>query len=196
MTMPPRVRAGFTLMEVMTAITVTALVAALAASALHAGIDVRERVQRHRLTIDAEARATRWVANMLRHPPEASAISEPIFAINRDANGTETTTFLSRGVSEPAGTGPIWRVTIGVLADGLHIHAETVSANETRVPLETVLPHVTAINVEALDADAWRADWPVLRSMPKAVRIALSTLDGARRDPIVFPIAPLAVASQ
>lgn len=189
-------RRGFTLMEVMTAITVTALVAALAAAALRAGIDVRERVQQHRVTIDAEARATRWIANMLRHPPAASAVSEPIFSITRAADGREVTTFLSQGVNALAGTGPIWRVTLRVLNDGLHIHAETVGSNDASVPMESVLPHITQLTVEALDASAWRNDWPVLRTMPTAVRLTLGVRDGSVREPVVFSVAPLAVASR
>jgi prepilin-type N-terminal cleavage/methylation domain-containing protein len=189
-------RRGFTLMEVMTAITVTALVAALAAAALRAGIDVRERVQRHRVTVDTEARATRWIANMLRHPPIASAVSEPIFSITRAADGREVATFLSQGVNALAGTGPIWRVTLRVLNDGLHIHAETVGSSDASVPMESVLPHITQLTVEALDAGTWRNDWPVLRTMPAAVRLTLGLRDGSVREPAVFSVAPLAVVSR
>lgn len=183
-------------MEVMTAITITGLVAALAASALRAGIDVRERVQRHRTTVDAEARATRWISNMLRHPPAASAISEPIFSITRANDGREMATFLSQGVNSLAGTGPIWRVTLSAQYDGMHIRAETVNAADASVPMESVLPHVTQFTVEALDASAWRSDWPVLRTMPVAVRITLGLRDGSVREPMLFPVSPLAVAGQ
>ena len=75
---------GFTLMEIMIALTVTALVATLAAAALHAGMDVRERVQEHRMTVDAEARATSWLGVMLRHPPAASAVDEAMFTISQE----------------------------------------------------------------------------------------------------------------
>lgn len=189
-------RRGFTLMEVMTAITITALVAALAAAALRAGIDVRERVQQHRATVDAEARATRWIANMLRHPPAASAVSEPIFSITRAEGGHEVATFLSQGVNALAGTGPIWRVSLSVLGDGMHIRAQTVSATEASVPMESVLPHITQLTVEAMDASTWRNDWPVLRTMPAAVRLTFGLRDGSVREPVVFAVSPLAVASR
>ncbi|MEO7996718.1 MAG: type II secretion system protein GspJ [Gemmatimonadaceae bacterium] len=187
---------GFTLMEVMTAITVTALVATFAASALRAGMDVRERVQQHRLTIDAEARATRWISSMLRHPPAANAVSEPIFSITRSNDGREVTTFLSQGVNALAGTGPIWRVTLSVQNDGMHIRAQTVNAADASVPMESVLPHVSQFTIEALDVKSWRNDWPVLRTMPVAVRLTLGLRDGTVRGPMLFPVAPLAVASQ
>lgn len=190
-------RRGFTLMEIMIALTVTALVASLAAAALHAGMDVRERVQNHRITLDAESRAGSWLGVMLRHPPAASAVNEALFSISRDADGNSSAVFLSQGVETPAGTGTIWRVSLNVLADGLHIRAIPTGSTNARVPLETVLPHITRLDVEALQsasagsAATWRSDWPVLRTMPTAVRITLG--DGA---PIVFPVAPLSLAAQ
>lgn len=197
-----RNRQGFTLMEVMIALTITALVATLAAAALHAGMDVRERVQEHRVTIDAEARAASWLSVMLRHPPAASAVDEAMFTITRANDGNASATFLSQGVETPAGTGTIWRVSLSVGVDGLHIRAVPTGSARARVPLETVLPQVTQLDVEALEtvgvtagtgagATAWRADWPVLRSMPGAVRIRMGD-----RMPVVFSVSPLAVAAQ
>ena len=191
-------RRGFTLMEIMIALTVTALVATVAAAALHAGMDVRERVQEHRLTVDAEARATSWLGVMLRHPPAASAADEALFTITHTTDGNAAATFLSQGVETPAGIGTIWRVTLAVRGDGLHIRAVPTGTARARVPLETVLPGVTQLDVEALEStgistgagDAtWRGDWPVLRAMPGAVRITMGD-----RTPVVFPVTPLMAA--
>ena len=195
-----RNRRGFTLMEIMIALTITALVASLAAAALHAGMDVRERVQEHRLTVDAEARATSWLGVMLRHPPAASAVDEALFSIAHSADGNASVTFLSQGVETPAGTGTIWRVSLLTLADGLHIRAVPAGTSRSRVPLETVLPQVRRLDVEALESagvgnggssSSWRSDWPVLRSMPGAVRITIGD-----RASIVFPVSPLAMATR
>lgn len=194
-----RTRAGFTLMEVTIALTITAVVATLAASALHAGMDVRDRVQEHRLTLDAESRASTWIATMLRHPPNASAVDEAMFSIVRRADGNASATFLSQGVETPSGTGTIWRVTLSVESDGLHLLAVPATGSRARIPLETVLPHIKRLDVEALETVGvvagtgnthWRADWPVLRSMPSAVRMTLGNA-----MPIVFPVAPLATAA-
>ena len=181
-------------------VVVLQLVATIAASALHAGLDVRERVQQHRLTTDAEARATSWLAVMFRHPPMASAVDEAMLTITQNADGNSAVTFLSQGVETPAGTGTIWRVTLVVLADGLHIRATPTGTSRARVPLETVLPHVRLLDVEALEfagatpsavGAAWRSDWPVLRSMPSAVRVTMGN-----RLPVVFPVAPMSVAAR
>lgn len=199
-----KTRAGFTLMEVMTALTITALVATLAASSLRAGMDVRERVQTHRTTTEAEARAIAWIGTMLRHAPAPSAVDDALLRIDQiplGAAGGESTdalTFLSQGVEAPIGSGQIWRVTLAVQNDGLHVTARPVNVPSNRIPLETVLPHVNGLLVEALDVRGgpgntavWRRDWPVLRTTPPAVRLTISTRNGERRDPLVFDLAPL-----
>ena len=187
-------------MELMIALTITALIATLAAAALHAGMDVRARVQEHRMTVDAEARAASWLGVMLRHPPAASAVDEAMFAITHGSDGNAAVTFLSQGVETPAGTGTIWRVSLTVRRDGLHITAAPTGVARARVPLETVLPHVRQLDVEALETAGqtggagsftWRADWPVLRSMPSAVRITMGN-----RLPEVFPVSPLTMAAR
>ena len=200
-------RRAFTLLEVIIALAVTALVATLAASALHAGLDVRERVYAHRVTTEAEARATSWIATMLRHAPLANAVDEPLLRITqvalRDASGqsADELTFLSQGVEAPLGTGEIWRVTLTTRNDGLHVRATPVNVASNRIPLETVLPHVSVFVAEALDAHGgpansamWRRDWPVLRAMPTAVRLTFGVRDGSQREPIVFSVTPLSLA--
>ena len=195
--MSKRSRRAFTLMEVMTALTISALIATLAASALHAGIDVRERVQTHRLTVESEARASSWLATMLRHSPASSAVDEAMLSVvhvNGNAN-TDELTFLSKGVESPYGTGPVWRVSLRVQDDGLHIFAVPVNASGNRVPTETVLPHINGLHVDVMDANGgggnlpvWRGDWPVLRTMPRAVRVTFAMRDGTSRNAQVFAV--------
>lgn len=192
-------RRGFTLMEVMTAIVISALVAAVAAAALRAGLDVRERVNRHRVTVDAEARALEWIAIMLRHPPPSNAVSEPLVHITRLASGSDSLTFLSNGVDSPAGTGAIWRITLHTDAFGLHLNAVPVRTSTT-APMESVLSHVTTLRAEALSPGSanpeWLSQWPVLRSPPAAVRLTLGLANGTSRAPMVFAMSPLAAGAQ
>lgn len=191
-----RSRSGFTLMEVTIALAITGVVAALAASALHAAIDTRERIEAHRLTVDAEARAMSWIGEMLRHPPAASAVDEPVLRIVPHSVGGDVLVFLSRGVEEPLGTGAVWRVTIEAESDGLHVRAEPVNRASNRTPVATVLPHIRSLRAEALErasvtnAATWRSDWPLLRSMPGAVRL---TFDTGAGTPVarVFAVASL-----
>ena len=59
-------------------------------------MDVRERVLEHRLTLDAEARATTWLGAILRHPAAASAVDEALFTITRNPDGNASVTVMSR----------------------------------------------------------------------------------------------------
>lgn len=188
-------RSGFTLLEVMVALTITALVATLAAAALRAATDVRERVQLHRTTADSEARMLSWLATMLRHPPAASAVDEALLTITQMANGSDSVTFLSQGVDGTAGVGPVWRVSIVTREDGLHLHASPINRMAARVPLESVLPHVGHLSVQALESNnmsagsaQWRADWPVIQSMPRALRVTLLGTKGEPRTSVVLPV--------
>lgn len=195
-----RRRAGFTLMEVIVAITITALVAAVAAASLRAGIDVRERVMFHRSTVDAEARATEWLAMMLRHPADASAVNEPLFIIGKTSTGNDSVVFVSKGVESTAGIGRMWRVSVFADASGLHLHSQPIvrqsDASGTAVAeMESVLPHITSFRAEALNAASagreWLREWPVLRSVPVAVRFSMETADKTSREPLVLQLQPL-----
>lgn len=190
-------RRGFTLIEVMVALTITALVAALAGAALRAATDVRERVQLHRSTVDSEARMLSWLATMLRHPPAASAVDEALLTISRTTTGSDSITFLSQGVEGTAGMGRVWRVSVTTREDGLHLHAVPINRMTARVPLESVLPHIRQLSVQALEPNnlspgstQWRPDWPVLQSMPRALRV---TLLGTRGEPLMSVVLPVGV---
>lgn len=188
-------RSGFTLVEVMVALTITALVATLAGAALRAATDVRERVQRHRTTVDSEARMLSWLATMLRHPPAASAVDEALLTITQTANGSDSITFLSQGVAGTAGMGPVWRVSVSTRDDGLHLRAFPINRMTARMPLESVLPHVRQLSVQALESSnlptgraQWRTDWPVIQSMPRALRVTLLGTNGEPHPSVVLPV--------
>lgn len=191
----PMSRIGFTLIEVMVALTITALVATLAGAALRAATDVRERVQLHRTTVDSEARMLSWLATMLRHPPAASAVDESLLTITQTANGSDSITFLSQGVDGTAGVGPVWRVSVAARDDGLHLHASPINRMTARVPLESVLPHVRQLSAQALEPNnmsagsaQWRTDWPVIQGMPRALRVTLLGTKGEPHTSVVLPV--------
>lgn len=191
-------RRGFTLMEVIIAIVISALVATVASAALRAGIDVRERVNRHRVTVDGEARALEWLGTLLRHTPPASAVNEPLVQLSHQSNGSDSLTFLSQGVDAPAGTGSIWRVTLHTDAVGLHLNA--VPVRGAAPPMESVLSHITTLRAEVLSSSLsnpeWLRDWPVLRSSPAALRLTLGLADGSSRAAMVFALSPLTAGAR
>jgi prepilin-type N-terminal cleavage/methylation domain-containing protein len=191
---------GFTLLEVMAALSISAIVVTLAASALRAGLDVRERILAHREGVEAEARLRAWVTDLLRHPASASSVDGALFQLVPDTDGraADQVRWTSEGVESPYGAGPLWRVTMGIEGQALHVRATPLGRDNVRATIEAVLPHVIGLRAEALDAaggagnqPAWRTDWPLLRAMPSAVRFTFVLSDGSLAIPFVVETAPL-----
>jgi prepilin-type N-terminal cleavage/methylation domain-containing protein len=199
-------RRGFTLVEVVTALTLTAIVIAIAASALASASDAREVIERHQQTLEAESRWRSTVTDMLRHAPPADAVDEPLLRVSRSARSVRLT-FLSVGVVQPFGTGRIWRVTIGTDSDGLQLDAEPIGTGQPAARLHTTLTHLHGFDVAVLESATgpalWRGDWPVERSRPALVRLSFADADvgadagtsgpGSRgAAPLYVQLAPLA----
>lgn len=200
-------RAAFTLIEVITAITLTAIVLTIAGTALAAASDARATIERHQQTLDAESRWRARVTDMLRHAPPADQVNEPLLRITRSPEVGTTLVFLSRGVMQPFGTGPIWRVTLSGGPSGVSLDAEAIGRGARATRLHTMLPHLTTLDVAVLEqnaggAPAWRLDWPVERTRPALLRLDLgavasgsaqeSTRANARAvPPLLVNLAPL-----
>lgn len=181
----PHSRRGFTLIEVITALTLTAIVVTIAALALGAARDAGASVARHQGTLEAESRWRAAVADMLRYAPRADAINEPLLRIDNSAAGSRLV-FLSQGVVQPFGTGRVWRVAVWESVDGVQLDAEAIGRGPALAPLHTTLTHLPHLVVSAFENDggiAWRSDWPVERSRPAMVRLAFPAADGTAMAP-------------
>jgi len=180
------VRRGFTLIEVMTAITLTAIVLGIAAAALGAATSARNTVQAHQRSLESESRLQSMVTDMLQHAPPADAVNEPMLQVERDGANRTTLVFLSTGVREPFGTGPIWRVVISHDGTRLTLDATPINRGDPSPRLHTVLDGGDSINVRMLEPDragespAWRDDWPVLRARPALVELSIERSIAAR----------------
>lgn len=184
------VRAGFTLIELMIALALTGIAAAIASSAVGAARRTEAVVQDHRVHAEADLRLRAMLQDMLRHAPPASMVDAPLVEIS-GAPDARVLTFLSRGVVAPFGTGRVWRVTVRQASDSLLVDAVTVSANET-APIHTSVPGVTSLSVRVLeratqlDGMRWREDWPVARARPAAIALAWSARGG---EPVPLIVA-------
>lgn len=187
---------GFTLLEVIMALLLTALSVTIAVSALRAATVASDGVQAHRDTLERRVRFSSQLTDMMRHAPPADAVDEPLLRVERAANGDGAVTFLSRGVRAPYGTGATWRVSLAMSDSGLVMDAVPIGAATDGTRLHTVLRDVHMFRVlfleraGQLDGARWREDWPLSRSRP--AMISFSFGEGADAEPLVIALDPLA----
>jgi prepilin-type N-terminal cleavage/methylation domain-containing protein len=199
-------RLGFTLLELLIALVVTAVAVTIAGSALRTASIAGARVEAHRDTLEHDARLRATLTDMLRHAPSAESVEEPLLQIDQDAAGGERLTFLSKGVRPPYGTGDTWRVTVSVSAAGLTLDARPIGASLDATALHSVHPSVTTLSIRVLEqatpqatsqagtvaTAGWRRDWPLNTSRP--AMIAFDFGQGAK-PPLIVALDPLATVA-
>lgn len=189
--------AGFTLLEVMLALVLTAIAVTIASAALRTATTARDVVAVHRLTLERESRVRASLTDMLRHAPRADAVREPLLRVTRTARGDARLIFLSQGVRAPYGTGGIWRVTVSVERDSLTVDAEPIGAVPDGTRLHSVLAGVPALRVLVLEPRTgsararWRDDWPLDRARPSMIAVRFG--DDKARPPLMVALDPLAL---
>jgi general secretion pathway protein J len=195
-------RLGFTLLELLIALVLTAVAVTIAGSALRTASIAGARVEAHRDTLEHDARLRATLTDMLRHAPSAESVEEPLLQIDQDAAGSARLTFLSTGVRPPYGTGDIWRVTVSVSAAGLVLDALPIGASVDGTALHSVHPSVTALSIRVLEqatpqagavaSAGWRRDWPLGTSRPAMIAFDF----GRGADPaLIVALDPLATVA-
>jgi general secretion pathway protein J len=191
-------RNGFTLLEVILALTLTAVSVSIAGSALRTATIARDRIAEHRTTMEREARMRSMVSDMLRHAPRAEAVDEPLLRIVPTAGGGTQLVFLSQGVRAPFGTGAIWRVSVHVADSGLQVDAETIGAAREGTRLQSVVPGIRSFSVQVLepqrgaDRAQWRTDWPLAQMRPAMIALTFGDADA---PPLLVSLDPIALTA-
>jgi general secretion pathway protein J len=187
-------RRGFTLLEVLIALMLTAVAVTIAASALRAATTARERVLAHERRDGQWLRLRAQLTDMLRHAPSAESVDEPLLRVTHDAVGVASLTFLSNGVRPPFGAGATWRVSLTVMDSALVVDATPIGADGTDVTrLHVVLDDVGTMRVQLLERAGglsgaqWRDDWPLERALPAAVALSF----GSDVAPLTVTLDPL-----
>lgn len=200
---PVRRARGFTLLELLMAIVLTAVAVAIAAGALRAASDARVRVATHREHLERETRLRSALSDMLRHAPSAESVLEPLLVTDADARGTTRLVFLSQGVRAPFGTGRIWRVELSVDQDSLVLaawpHVQDRRGMPTTPTLRSAVSGISQLRVHfqerasRTDRAAWREDWPLTTTRPAAIRLSFG--DDVAHPPLVVTLDPLATVA-
>ena len=182
-----RTRAGFTLLEVIVAITVTGLALTTAGMALTAARSTAARIQTHEARTEAESRVRALLTDMLRHAPRAEQVDQPLLVVDR-ASGTPVLRFLSTGVREPYGTGGVWLVEVALQDSTLVVRATPSGRDAGATPLTATLSPVERFDVRVLEyatalaSAAWRADWPIAQDRPRAIELSWQPVTAASRS--------------
>ncbi len=189
-------RRGFTLLEVIVAITVTGLALTTAGMALSAARNTAARIQTHEARTEADSRVRALLTDMLRHAPRGEQVDEPLLVVDR-ARGTPVLRFLSTGVREPYGTGSAWLVEVAVRDSQLVVRATPTGRDRRTSPLIATLSPVRRFEMRVLEhasaqeSPAWRTDWPIAQDRPRAIELTWQLPSDHAPMPLRVVLAPL-----
>lgn len=173
-------RRGFTLVEVMVALTITALVASVAWTSLAAGIETGDRMRDAREGSEAEATVRTLLVDALRHAVAGTSGSDSVFVLDVGPHaGPARLAFQSRGIVPPLGGSATWSVVVETTSQGLVVAA--VPLHGDAAPVRAMLPSVRGLLVATASRqspDEWRSHWP---AGDTPGRIALTLLDAGGR---------------
>ncbi len=170
---------GFTLIELIVAMTLTGIVALLAYGSVNAGLDSAERVDRYKRDAEGIALMRSLVGNALRHPADAPSGRGSSFEIVH-ANGSDALRFVTRGVSGPLGAGELWRVDLRPSSRGLEFSA--MSLDGDAAPIAGAVEALRSIVVRVrnpADGTTWQNHWESTRQFPSGVEISFRDSSGS-----------------
>lgn len=170
------IRRGFTLLEVMVALTVTGVVVTLSYTAMRAGLDTSQRIEEHRAAGEAGVAFRALVIDALRHA-QPGVIGGPAVFFHRDRTGADggaadSVAFATRGIEEPAGASAVWVASIWRDGDRVLFVAECGQ----RIPVSAAFSGITSFDLQTLGRGPgalWERQWSDASIAPQAVRLIL-----------------------
>ena len=177
--------AGFTLLELLTALVLTSVVTLLVNGAVRAGVDSQSRLGEHRRA-EQSARAMRAVLQeILRGARPALRPNDTAFVLEarQDAGGRpmDRIRLVSAVMAPPFSDEADWTVEVRPTRGGLAVFAAPVGAPD-RVRLMAIEPTITGLEVRVVAqvrdtvsgevrASPWARAWAGGTSVPKAVEL-------------------------
>ena len=190
---PMSTRRGFTLLEVLVALVVTALVVTLSYGAAQAGFDTEARLADRRRSEDALVAWRALLGDAIRHVERGVAEDDAVFVLTAD-----TLRLLTRGVVPPHGTGERWLVTLVPTSDGARLTAAPADG-ASGAPVSVLVRAARGVSVHVLPyaGGAWTRDWPRASAPPAAVSVRLLDAAGHELAPaLVARTRPAGVAEE
>jgi prepilin-type N-terminal cleavage/methylation domain-containing protein len=187
-------RAGFTLLELVVAITLTGVVALLVYGAARAAVDTRTRLEDERLAVHSALAWNALVSDALRNVRAAQDYGRPTLVLEpaSDSPGRprDRLRLITAGGTPPLTGDADWEVVIAPAADGLALTAKPVGV---AVPARRLarLPGVTGLDVRVLAGSVereWAEEWSQAWFLPRAVEITLWTEAGPLPPPLLVTL--------
>ena len=191
-------RRGFTLFELLVALTLTGTVALLVYGAAAAAIDTEQRLRSR----ESEGRAERaWravIEDALRNIQSADDYQRPSFVVESGAEAAggplDRIQFITAGGVPPLTPDADWEVIVEPIDGRLTLTATPIGAN---VPARRILapPGITGLDVRLLSGTGelgWQEAWD-FRFLPRVVSLTYWGDGGPRGAPVSLTL-PLAAA--
>lgn len=172
-----RGRAGFTILELLVAITLAGVVAVLVYGAAGAGIETGRRLEESRRVLQ-RARAMRvTLEDALRNARPALRLGDTAFVLEdlQDMSGrpVDRLSFITAGGLPPLAAEGDWFVILAPTPEGLRLSAAPAGVRDA-TPVVALLPGVTGleVRVQGLGAAApWSGRWSFRSVVPRAVEL-------------------------
>ncbi len=191
-------RRGFTLFELLVALTLTGIVALVVYGAAAAAIDTEQRLR----VRESEGRAERaWRAvleDALRNIRSAEDYGRPTFVVESGPQGVsgplDRLRFVTAGGMPPLTPDADWEVVVEPSDGRLTLTAAPIGVH---APARRILgpPTITGLDVQVLSGageDGWQEEWG-FRFLPRVVSLTYWNESGPRGAPVRLAL-PLGVA--
>lgn len=164
-------QAGFTLVELLVALALTALAALLVAAALRAGTLALERVTQHQQRTEAMRETAHLFRRMLHAVPPVGQYERGrlLLFFSGAANSLELPLETARGLERARFYLDAGSLRMALLPPPFPLPGATVAP----LPPVVLLEDVAALRFAYFDGQAWQPEWQLAEKLPQAVRIEM-----------------------
>lgn len=188
-------RRGFTLIEVLVSIVLTAVVALLVYGAAQAARDTQVRIEYDRRTLQRALAMRLLLEGALRSAQTTFLAPDTMFVLEKrvSARGIpqDRLTFVASGDLPPLSPGADWIVTVEPTREGLRLTGAPMGIRRPS-RLLALLPGVTGLAVRTRDPEGnpdWSGEWNFEEVLPEAVELTYWTDSGPVGVPLTVSLA-------
>jgi prepilin-type N-terminal cleavage/methylation domain-containing protein len=188
-------RAGFTLIEVLVSVVLTAVVSLLVYGAVQAARDTQTKIGEERKALQSALAMRLLLEGALAGAQTPFVAGDTVFVLENRASARgipqDRTTFVAPGNLPPLSPEADWIVTLESTPQGLRLVGRPMGIRAS-ARLLALLPGVTGLSVRVRHLDLgpnWSDEWPSHAVLPEAVELAYWTDSGRVGVPLTVSLA-------